>query len=126
MQNLKSTKFHKIMADASIVESGRQAVLTKKKLDLIFAAVNKNKCNMNFDNFLITLTKVAETKYLNYDEGIDPFQAMNLLIYNHMLPLSQKITNDNRFMQGQLQQISYDDLTQSLIRDVGLVLFSIY
>ena len=86
------------MSDADIVETGRHAALTKKKLDLIFASVNKNKCNMHFDNFLIALTKVAETKYLNYEAGIDPFQAMNLLIYNHMLPLSSKITNDNRYM----------------------------
>lgn len=35
----------------------------KKRLDLIFCSVNRNKSNMDFEHFLKALVKVAEAKY---------------------------------------------------------------
>jgi hypothetical protein len=35
----------------------------KKRIDLIFCAVNKHKANMTFDAFLQALIKIAEFKY---------------------------------------------------------------
>jgi hypothetical protein len=81
MANLKSSKFHKIMEEAQIVENKKGAVLTKKKLDIIFCSVNKHQANMSFDNFLTTLTKIAEIKYLDMNNGIDHFQALSALIH---------------------------------------------
>lgn len=37
----------------------------KKRLDLIFCSVNRNKSNMDFEHFLQALVKVAEAKYGN-------------------------------------------------------------
>ena len=37
--------------------------MDKKKVDIIFCQINKHKPNMNFDNFLQCLTKVAEYKF---------------------------------------------------------------
>lgn len=70
VSNLKSSKFHKMMQDAKIttasthyLSDGQQGYVDKKKIDLIFCAVNKHKPNMSFDCFLQTLTKIAESKY---------------------------------------------------------------
>lgn len=69
-KNLKSSKFYKLMVDANIVSTGRKAMMmtstgefnastyddgqgmNKKRIDLIFCQVNKNKANMTFEVFL--------------------------------------------------------------------------
>jgi hypothetical protein len=58
------------MSDAKITSTSTNYLsnnnyqyMDKKKVDLIFCAVNKHKPNMNFDNFLMALTKIAESKY---------------------------------------------------------------
>ena len=60
--NLKSLKFHKMMQDAGIV-SDPGNLMEKKKLDLMFCQVNKHKPNMQFEQFLQVLTKIADYKY---------------------------------------------------------------
>lgn len=76
--NLKSQKFYKMMADAGLVsgQSGRTSeyrdlnlgegelpTMSKKRTDLIFCSVNKNKANMTFDSFLQALVKTSEFCY---------------------------------------------------------------
>jgi hypothetical protein len=68
VSNLKSSKFHKLMADAKILQqtpmmTDEQFLMEKKRIDLIFCQVNKHKPNMQFENFLQALTKIAEYKY---------------------------------------------------------------
>jgi hypothetical protein len=40
-----------------------EQLMNKKRIDLIFCAVNKHKVNMTFDLFLQALIKIAEFKY---------------------------------------------------------------
>ena len=55
-------------ADASQDESRANAkanggMITKKRADLIFCSVNKNKVNMTFDVFLQALIKIGQSLY---------------------------------------------------------------
>lgn len=59
----------------------------KKRLDLIFCSVNRNKSNMDFEHFLQSLVKVAEAKFLHEA----PSLALKSLMQNHMLPLASRI-----------------------------------
>ena len=68
VSNLKSSKFHKIMNDSHILDyseyrNDEAFLMEKKKIDLIFCSVNKHKPNMQFENFLQALTKIAEHKF---------------------------------------------------------------
>jgi len=57
--------------------------MNKKRVDLIFCKVNKNKTNMNFDNFLQCLVKLAEFKY----PQVHPSESLKQLIITYFLPL---------------------------------------
>ena len=59
----------------------------KKRLDLIFCSINRNKTNMDFEHFLKALVKVAEAKYGDSQPNI----ALKALLDNHMLPLAHRI-----------------------------------
>ena len=56
----------------------------RKRLDLIFCSVNRNKSNMDFEHFLQSLVKVAEAKFTN----LDPSQGLKTLIDHHLMPLA--------------------------------------
>jgi hypothetical protein len=46
------------MQDSEIIQTktgSEQSLMNKKRIDLIFCKVNKNKANMSFDNFLQAL-----------------------------------------------------------------------
>ena len=60
----------------------------KKRLDLIFCSVNRNKTNMDFEHFLKSLVKVAEAKFPEEH----PSLGLKALMSNHMLPLAARIT----------------------------------
>lgn len=75
-KNLKSSKFYKLMVDAGIISNNRKSMtntsefntstfddgqgMNKKRIDLIFCQVNKNKANMTFDIFLQALVKLSQ------------------------------------------------------------------
>lgn len=59
----------------------------KKRLDLIFCSVNRNKSNMDFEHFLQSLVKVAEAKF----PGEHPSLCLKALMANHMLPLASRL-----------------------------------
>jgi len=59
----------------------------KKRLDLIFCSINRNKTNMDFEHFLQTLVKVAEAKF----PQIHPSQGLKALVDHHMLPLAARM-----------------------------------
>lgn len=84
MSNLKSNKFHKMMADAGV----KDVFLTQKELDLLFVAENKHKPNMDFDTFLQLLVKVAAQRY---DTPVSSRAILERFIKEHMLPLYANI-----------------------------------
>ena len=51
------------MRDAGVYEATPSQKEMKKRLDLIFCSINRNKSNMDFEHFLKALVKVAEAKY---------------------------------------------------------------
>ena len=64
-------------------------MITKKRADLIFCSVNKNKANMNFENYLQALIKIGQSLYPQYE----PSAALQMLVRSRMLPLHDQITN---------------------------------
>ena len=119
----------------------------KKRLDLIFCSVNRNKTNMDFEHFLQSLVKVAEAKFLE----ANPRQSLKALMDYHMLPLAAHIISkqENKgfgidveersptqlfLAKGKQTQenshgttiFEYDELVSILLRDVGKVLLDIY
>lgn len=59
----------------------------KKRLDLIFCSINRNKTNMDFEHFLQSLVKVAEAKF----GKANPSQSLKALMDHHMLPLANTV-----------------------------------
>lgn len=59
----------------------------KKRLDLIFCSINRNKTNMDFEHFLQTLVKVAAAKF----SSVHPSQSLKALMDHHMLPLAARM-----------------------------------
>ena len=59
----------------------------KKRLDLIFCSVNRNKTNMDFEHFLQSLVKVAEAKFPH----VHPSQGLKALMDHHMMPLAARV-----------------------------------
>ncbi len=77
------------MRDAAVYQENHPlAKEMKKRLDLIFCSINRNKSNMDFEHFLQSLVKVAETKYGgNQKAG----ESLRRLMDHHMLPLAARI-----------------------------------
>ena len=71
VDSIKSTKFHKMMADAGVGTPGPETTPQeiKKRLDLIFCSVNRGKAIMDFECFLISLIKIAEFKFPELDQA---------------------------------------------------------
>mgnify|MGYP000084730075 CR=1 FL=1 len=75
--NLKSQKFHKMMQDSKIMSPPEESfgpvyestLMDKKRIDLIFCAVNKHKVNMCFEVFLQAIVKIGQFKYDNMNPG---------------------------------------------------------
>ena len=120
------------MRDAGIYSTTVNAKEMKKRLDLIFCSVNRNKSNMDFEHFLQALVKVAEAKY----GDASPNRALRALLDDHMLPLSQKVYDQQQLcaqskvlLAQSNQQASifeFDELVSILLRDVGRVLLTTY
>jgi hypothetical protein len=51
------------------------SLMNKKRIDLIFCAVNKHKVNMSFEVFLQALVKIGQFKYSNMNPG-DALKAL--------------------------------------------------
>ena len=99
--------------------------MNKKRVDLIFCKVNKNKSNMSFDNFLQCLVKLAEFKY----PQVHPSESLKELILTYFIPLYEsQVANSkhNRGLQGGLLDIQFDELVSLVLRDVGPILLEIY
>ena len=100
VDTIQSQKYHRIMKEAGVYgsQSGPGNYSTnknsqtdkemKKRLDLIFCSVNRNKSNMDFEHFLQTLVKVAEVKFASLE---NPNRGLKTLIDLHMLPLAARL-----------------------------------
>lgn len=99
-------------------------LMTKKKIDLIFCQVNKNKPNMNFENFLQALTKLAEFKFPRSSR----VAGLQKLLNENLLPLYDKIQAQKFYLRAREYQheINFDELVSILVKSVGQVLLEIY
>jgi hypothetical protein len=93
---LKSHKFQKFVLDADIIDDK----LTKTRVELIFTTENKtkNKTGMDFDNFLSSLIKLAEYKYIINCNDKNKYSntsqsALQSLLKNYIFPLYDKLVN---------------------------------
>jgi D-mannonate dehydratase len=97
--NLKSQKFCRMLSDAGLIDCDipptqitgfkRKSTIDeiKKRFDLIFCSVNRNKANMDFAHFLQAVVKVAEFKYPDMSSA----QALKAVLDNHFIPLACRI-----------------------------------
>ena len=149
VDSIQSQKYHRIMRDAAVYgqssnygTQGGTILNTsdkemKKRMDLIFCQINRNKTNMDFEHFLQSLVKVAEAKF----PQVHPSQGLKALMDYHMLPLAARTIQSQETHQPvsksaipqQLEaslspgvQFEYDELVSILLRDVGKVLLGIY
>eukprot|EP00347_Sterkiella_histriomuscorum_P004180 403361442 len=125
VSNLKSSKFHKMMQDAEIfsMNQSQSSQMDKKKLDLIFCQVNKHKPNMTFENFLQSLTKIAEYKF----QEMNKIDGLQELINNYLVPLAEKVSAQKLFISKEhLFDIEFDELVSILVKNVGSVLLEVY
>lgn len=128
--NLKSINFHKMLRDASIYdidqtieESAAQArqkpdMITKKRADLIFCSVNKNKVNMTFDVFLQALIKIGQAMY----PSVSPSESLQKLVRTRMIPLHEAIISEQKYVMGPdgaVFELQHDELVSLVLRDVG-------
>ena len=131
--NLKSSKFHKMMQDAGVVRVANphnpmdeNMLNEKKRIDLIFCQANHHKANMNFETFLHTLTKIAQFKFGNSNSN--QVQSLHELMDKHMIPLFQKIDAQKKYVNKEKNfEIAFDELIAIILKSgVGHVLFEIY
>jgi hypothetical protein len=98
---------------------------TKKRADLIFCSVNRNKTSMVFETFLQALIKIGEFKY----PGKHPSDALQSLVKSHLMPLHLKIHQSTGFHLGHdggVFEIQFDELVSIVLKDIGPTLHEIY
>jgi hypothetical protein len=118
--------------------------LDNTRLELIYKSINKNN-QMNFDQFLNSLLKIAAYKYEIIDKK-DIKKAVQKIIYDNLYPLYYAITNssDNALNNNDLnlnhtnndfnmivinkkfENILYSDLFKEILVQVIPVLFDLY
>ncbi|CAD8200353.1 unnamed protein product [Paramecium octaurelia] len=77
---IRSNKIHKLMSDSQI----RLQKQDQQQIDLLFVKANRNKPNMDFENFYYFLELLSETLY-----GED--NSFQILMDNHLTPLYENI-----------------------------------
>ena len=89
INSIKSQKFYKLISDSALEDN----TLNKTRIELIFSSENKHKSQMNYESFLSSLIKVSEIKYAK--EKMTSSKSLQKLISNHILPLYEKIFENN-------------------------------
>ena len=137
---LKSHKYIKLFRESGLMDKK----LDNTRLELIYKSINKNN-QMNFDQFLNSLLKIASYKYEIIDKK-DIKKAVQKIIYDNLYPLYYAITNssDNEFNNNDLnlyltnndfnmtvinkkfENILYSDLFKEILIQVIPVLFDLY
>ena len=136
---LKSHKFIKLFRECGLMDKK----LDSTRLEIIYKSINKNN-QMNFDQFLNSLLKIAAYKYELTDKK-DIKKAVQKIIYDNLYPLYYSINNTNNnsfindlsinhtntdfnmsFTNKKFENILYTDLFKEILIQVVPVLFDIY
>ena len=89
INSIKSHKYYKLFSDCGVEDN----VLNKTRIELIFSSENKHKPQMNYDIFLSSLIKIAESKFAK--DKMPPNHALQRLIRDYILPLNEKVFETN-------------------------------
>ena len=138
----------KILKSHGFIKLFRESGLMDKKLDttrleIIYKSINKNN-QMNFDQFLNSLLKIASYKY-NLTEKKDIKDGTQKIILEHLYPLyysinnnalqlndinninnSSKELNSSSLSQKNFENIIYTDTFKQILTQVVPILFDIY
>ena len=134
---LKSHKFIKLFRESGLMDKR----LDTTRLEIIYKSINKNN-QMNFEQFLNSLLKIASYKY-NLSEKKDIKKATQKIIYENLYSLYYSIINSNSlisnininqtnidfsltFTNKKFENILYTDLFKDILIQVVPVLFDIY
>ena len=122
IDNLKSSKFKRMMQDCNIA-----GIVPQRQLDILFSSETHKNPNMSFDVFLRTLTKLAVMIY-PHQGHTTAVEGFHKLLHNHMLPIWEEIMqNPNQQTLYILQnEIQFDEILEFVIKKVGNVLYQIY
>ena len=135
---LKSHKFIKLFRESGLIDKK----LDITRLEIIYKSINKNN-QMNFEQFLNSLLKIASYKFYLMDKK-DIKKGVEKIIYENIFPLYYSITNENDSTENDLslnhtntdfnmtsfnkkfENILYTDLFKEILIQVIPVLFDIY
>ena len=137
---LKSHGFIKLFRESGLMDKR----LDTTRLEIIYKSINKNN-QMNFDQFLNSLIKIASYKY-NLTEKKDIKNATQKIILEYLYPLNYKyVKNNNIFQSNNLnnndnniinsseelnnlsfENIIYTDAFKQILIKVVPILFDIY
>ena len=137
---LKSHGFIKLFRESGLMDKR----LDTTRLEIIYKSINKNN-QMNFDQFLNSLIKIASYKY-NLTEKKDIKNATQKIILEYLYPLNYKyVKNNNIFQSNNLnnndnniinsseelnnlsfENIIYTDAFKQILIQVVPILFDIY
>ena len=137
---LKSHGFIKLFKESGLMDQK----LGTTRLEIIYKSINKNN-QMNFDQFLNSLLKIASFKY-NLSEKKDIKNATQKIILEYLYPLYYKINNKNlesndlnnninnitndlnnsSLSKKNFENIIYTDEFKQILTQVAPILFDIY
>ena len=134
---LKSHKFIKLFRESGLMDKR----LDTTRLEIIYKSINKNN-QMNFEQFLNSLLKIASYKY-DLSDKKEIKKATQKIIYDNLFSLYYSITNNNSlnndmspsqtnvdfrltFNNKKFENILYTDLFKEILIQVVPVIFDIY
>jgi len=111
--------FFKLLSDSGVETTQPNS----SKCDLIYKAVCQDKKKMNFEAFLNALVKVAELLFHEVvdDSGI----ALKALLEHHLMSLYSKLAVKKE-AAIESTQLQFDELVNSILRDVSPAMLHIY
>ena len=112
--NLKLNKLHQMISDAGIIDN----IFTKISLELLFYKENKNRPNMDFENFLTFLVEISKKKFPNLEKK----DAFFIIFRQNFFPLFVNLYHytdmgekDSKFKQ------SLDEGTIAILNDISTI-----
>ena len=106
---LKSHKYIKLFRESGLMDKK----IDNTRLEIIYKSINKNN-QMNFNQFLNSLLKIAAYKY-DLVQKSDIKKGTQKIILEYILPLYNIINNDNLFNEQQNETKTINDLYISSI-----------
>lgn len=94
--------------------------LNKTRIELIFSSENKHKPQMNYETFLSSLIKIAETKFVN--ENLSQGHSLQKLIKEYILPLYETIFEKGNQINSLNNQMSVSNLNNESLMDKSSII----